>query len=105
MMTVTRMLSCKGRWWGVRDNNDGKEEGVEVDDNDETIAASGGGGRQKSGFEEPSRRTARPTAATGPTGVVTKKSTKTRHPPPRYRIVGDGGADCRDNDGSRGGGW
>ena len=105
MMTVTRMLSCKGSWWGVHDNDDGKEEVVEVDVNDETIVASGGGGRQKSGFEEPSRRPARLTAATGLMGMVTTKSTKTRRPPPRHRIVGDGSTDCRDNDGGRGGGW
>ncbi len=103
MMAVAR-LSRKGRWWGVRDNDDGKEEVVEVDDNDEAVTALGGGGRQKSEFEESSRRTARPTAPMVPTGMVTTKSTKTRHSPPRHRIVGDGGIDCRDNDGGHGGG-
>ena len=48
-MPVVAMLSCKGSWWGVHDNDDGKEEVVEVDVNDETIVASGGGGRQKGG--------------------------------------------------------
>ncbi len=54
-MTVTRMLSRKGRWWGICDNDDGKEEVVEVDNNNKTIVALGGGGRRKGGFEEPSR--------------------------------------------------
>ena len=42
MMTVVRMLSCKGRQWGVYENDDGKEE---VNNNDKTIVALGGGGR------------------------------------------------------------
>jgi len=37
-------------------------------------------------------------------GAVTTKSTKTCRPPPRHRIVGDSGADCRDNGGGHGGG-
>ncbi len=39
-----------------------------------------------------------------PTGMVTTKSTKTHCSPPRHRIVGDGGVDCRYDDGGRGGG-
>ena len=104
MMTVTRR-SHKGRRWGVHDNYDGEEEVVEVDDNNKTVVALGGGGRQKGGFEEPSRRTERLTAPTGPTGAVTMKSTKTQCPPPRHRIMGDGSINCRDNDGGLGGGW
>ncbi len=42
-MTVSRR-------WGDRDDNDGEEEVVEMDDNDETVATSGVGGRQKGGF-------------------------------------------------------
>jgi len=42
MMTVARMLSRKGRRWGVHENNDGKEE---VNNNDKTVVALGGGGR------------------------------------------------------------
>ena len=42
-MTVSRR-------WGNCDNDDGKEEVVEVDDNDETVTASGVGGRRKGGF-------------------------------------------------------
>jgi hypothetical protein len=38
------------RWWGDHDNDDGKEEVVEVDDNDETVTASGVGGKRKGGF-------------------------------------------------------
>ena len=52
---MTRMLSRKGRRWGICDDDDGKEEVVEVDNNNKTIVALGGGGRQKGGFEEPSR--------------------------------------------------
>ena len=37
-------------------------------------------------------------------GAVTTKSKKTCRPPPRHRIVGDSGVDCRDDDGGRGGG-
>jgi len=74
MMMMMRMLSCKGRQWGVCDNDDGKEEVVEVGNN--------AGGRQKGGFEEPSRKTARPTAPTGPTRVVRTKWTKTHCPSP-----------------------
>ncbi len=79
MMTVAALLSCKGRRWGNHDNNDSKEEvvEVEVDNNNETVVVLGGGGRRKGGFEESSRRTARPTAPTGWTGAVTTKSTKT----------------------------
>jgi hypothetical protein len=50
---------------------------VEVDDNNETVTALGGGGRQKGGFEESLRITARPTALTGRMGALTTKSTKT----------------------------
>ena len=103
MMTAAAMLSRKGRLRGVRDNDDSEEEVVEVDDSDTTSAASGGGGRQKGGLEESLRRTARPTAPTGRMGAVTTKSTKTCRPPPRHRIVGDSGVDCRDDIGGRGG--
>ena len=52
MMTAAAMFSREGRWWGVCDNDDCKEEEVaEVDDSDETVTASGGGGRRKGGFE------------------------------------------------------
>ncbi len=34
---------------------------------------------------------------------MTTKSKKTHCSPPRHRIVGDGGVDCRDDDGGRGG--
>ena len=64
-MMAAAMLSREGRQQGVRDNDDGEEEVVEVDDSDETFTASGGGGRQKGGFEESLRRTARPAAPTG----------------------------------------
>ena len=104
MMTAAAMLSRKGRLRGVCDNDDSEEEVVEVDDSDKTSAASGGGGRQKGGLEESLRRTARPTAPTGRMGAVTTKSTKTCRPPPRHRIVGDSGVDCREDDGGRGGG-
>jgi hypothetical protein len=104
MMTAVAMLSREGRRRGVRDNDDGEEEVVEVDDSNKTVVASGGGGRRKGGFEESLRRMARPTAPTGQMGAVTKKSTKTCHPPPRHRIDGDSGVDCRDNDDGRGGG-
>jgi hypothetical protein len=82
-MTVAAMLSREGRQWGDCADNDGKEEVVEVelDDNDETVAALGGGGRQKGGFKESSRRTARPTAPKGWMGAVTTKSTKICRPP------------------------
>jgi hypothetical protein len=103
-MTAAAMLSRKGRRRGVCDNDDGEEEVVEVDDSDETVTASGGGGRQKGGFKESLRRTARPTAPTGRMGAMTMKSTKTCCPPPRHRIVGNSGVDCRDDDGGRGGG-
>jgi hypothetical protein len=33
MMTAAAMLSREGRWWGDRNDNDGEEEVVEVDDN------------------------------------------------------------------------
>jgi hypothetical protein len=46
MMTELGMLSHEGRQWGNHDNNDGKEEVVEVDDNNEPLAVSGGDGRQ-----------------------------------------------------------
>ena len=42
-MTVSRR-------WGDCNDDDGKEEVVEVDDNDETVTASGVGGRRKGGF-------------------------------------------------------
>ena len=98
-MMAVAMLSRKSRQWGYRDNDDGKEEVVEVDDSDETVAASRGGGRRKGGFEESLRRTARPTAPTGQMGVVTMKSMKTCRPPTRHRIFGNSGVDCRDDDG------
>jgi hypothetical protein len=104
MMKAAAMLSREGRWRGFRDNDDGEEEVVEVDDSNETVVVSGGGGRQKGGFEESLRRTARPTAPTGRMGVVMTKSTKTCRPPPRHRIVGNSGVDCRDDDGGRGSG-
>ena len=34
MMTAAAMLSCERRRWGYRDDDDGEEEVVEVDDND-----------------------------------------------------------------------
>ena len=34
MMTAAAMLSRESRRWGDHDNDDGKEEVVEVDDND-----------------------------------------------------------------------
>ena len=37
MMTSVAMLSRESRRWGYRDDNDGKEGVVEVDDHDETI--------------------------------------------------------------------
>ena len=77
-MMAAAMLSRESRRWGYRDDDDGKEEVVEVDDSDETIAESGGGGRQKGGFKESLRRTARSTAPTGRMRAVTAKSTKTR---------------------------
>ena len=33
-MTAAAMLSCKSRRWGYRNDDDGEEEVVEVDDND-----------------------------------------------------------------------
>ncbi len=75
-MTAAAMLSCESRWWGYCDDDDGEEEVVEVVYYDETVAASGGGGRQKGGFKESLRRTARPTAPTGRMGAVTAKSMK-----------------------------
>ena len=54
---------------------------------------------KKGGFEESLRRTATLAAPTGRTGAVTTESTKSRHPPPRHRIVSNCGVDCRDNDG------
>jgi hypothetical protein len=42
MMTAAAMLSREGRRRGVRDNDDGEEEVVEVDDSDEIVTASGG---------------------------------------------------------------
>jgi hypothetical protein len=86
-MTVAAMLSREGRRRGVRDNDDGEEEVLEVDDSDETVAASRGGGRRKGGFEESLRRTARPTAPTGRMGAVTTKSTKTCRPPATTRTT------------------
>ncbi len=98
MMEVA-MLSHEGRRWGNRNDNDGEEEvvEVEVDDNNKTVAALGGGSRQKGGFEESSRRTARPTAPTGWTGAMRTKSTKTHRPPlwcdnPANRASTQGGA-------------
>jgi hypothetical protein len=77
MMTAVALLSCEGRRWGDRDDNDGEEEvvEVEVDDNEETVVASGGGGRRKGGFEESSRRRARPKAPSGRLVSVSTKST------------------------------
>jgi hypothetical protein len=94
MMTAAAMLSHEGRRWGIRDNDDGEEEVMEVDDSNENVAVSGGGGRQKGGFEESLRRTARPTAATGWMGAVRTKLMKICCPPPHHRIVGNGGVDC-----------
>ena len=36
MMTAAAMLPREGRRWGDREDDDGDEEVVEVDDNDET---------------------------------------------------------------------
>ena len=41
MFPAVAMLSHGGRWWGDRDNDDGKEEEVEEDNNRMTIAVSG----------------------------------------------------------------
>ena len=43
MMMTASMLSCKGRCWGYRANDVGKEEVMEMDNNDEPFGASGGG--------------------------------------------------------------
>ena len=37
MMTSAAMLSRESRRWGYRDDDDGEEGVVEVDDNDETV--------------------------------------------------------------------
>ena len=37
MITLAAMLSHESRRWGYRDDDDGKEEVVEVDDNDEIV--------------------------------------------------------------------
>jgi hypothetical protein len=49
-------------------------EVVEVDDNDEIVVVLGGDSRRKNGFEESSKRTARPMAPTGRMGAVMSKS-------------------------------
>jgi hypothetical protein len=79
MMMAAAMLSRKSRLWGYHDNDDSKVEVVEVDNNDETVVASGGGFRQKGGFKESLRRTARLTAPTGRMGAVMAKSRKADH--------------------------
>ncbi len=40
-MMAVAMLSCESRRWGYRNNNEGKEEVVEVDYYDETVVVSG----------------------------------------------------------------
>jgi hypothetical protein len=53
MMTAAAMLSRKGRRRSVRDNDDGEEEGVEVDDSDETVVASGVAAGERVGSRSP----------------------------------------------------
>ena len=48
-MTTAAMLSRECRRWGDRDDDDGKEEVVEVDDNNETVAASGVAAGERAG--------------------------------------------------------
>jgi hypothetical protein len=73
LMTLVAMLFYGGRRWGDFNEDNGKEEVVEEDYNNKTIAGSGGIGNWKGGCKESSRRTAMPTALTAPTpGVVEK---------------------------------
>ena len=53
MMMVAGMLSRKGRRWGNRDDDDGKDEVVEVDDNNETVVAAGVVAGKRAGSRSP----------------------------------------------------
>ena len=91
MMTAAAMLSREGRRRGVRDNGDGEEEGVEVDDSNETIAASGGGGRRKGGFEESGEADISDWTDGGGDDKIDKDLPPSPPPPHCQRVIGQHG--------------